>query len=170
VSPAPGEQAESVIERPVGAHSEKLDHRRRIAMSAPIIDCDAMLPVGHEQTASYSKKSSSKNRAYLCKQRYGGDPHTTKFSSEGNMVKSTSRINLTFAATLVAASVLLGSQAARADDYCQGFEEGYQAGYCYQKFGCIPPISPICPIARIGEDGYQAGYNRGFLAGLSGRQ
>jgi hypothetical protein len=26
--------------------------------------------------------------------------------------------------------------------FCQGFKVGYEAGYCYEKFGCISPISP----------------------------
>jgi hypothetical protein len=54
------------------------------------------------------------------------------------------------------------------NDYCTGWDKGYKAGYCYEKgFGCIAPISPICPIPRIDcMEGYKCGYNRGFVKGL----
>lgn len=32
-------------------------------------------------------------------------------------------------------------------------------------YGCIEPVVPVCPIPAIGENGYTAGYNRGFLHG-----
>lgn len=60
---------------------------------------------------------------------------------------------------------------ALADDaFCDGWEAGYKSGYCYQKSYCLEPLSPLCPLPRLGEDGYNAGYNRGFLAGLSARR
>lgn len=49
--------------------------------------------------------------------------------------------------------------------FCDGWKKGYVAGYCYQVKGCIAPIVPVCPIAKIGETTYQDGYNRGFVAG-----
>ena len=49
--------------------------------------------------------------------------------------------------------------------YCEGWEDGYIAGYCYRKYGCIEPIPPVCPIPEINEDGYRDGYNRGFIKG-----
>lgn len=53
------------------------------------------------------------------------------------------------------------------NDYCTGWDKGYKAGYCYERFGCIAPISPICPIAKIDcLEGYKCGYNRGFVKGL----
>ncbi|WP_374425041.1 hypothetical protein [Chromobacterium sp.] len=51
------------------------------------------------------------------------------------------------------------------DDFCDGYDDGYKEGWCYGQFSCIKPISPICPIPRIGEDGYRDGYNRGFIDG-----
>lgn len=52
------------------------------------------------------------------------------------------------------------------NDYCKGWSDGYQDGYCYNKVGCIPPIPPICPIRGVNEGtGYKAGYQRGFKAG-----
>ena len=53
--------------------------------------------------------------------------------------------------------------------FCAGYQDGYRAGYCYNKFGCIEPIPPICPIPNIGESSYSDGYNRGFLVGLYAR-
>jgi hypothetical protein len=51
--------------------------------------------------------------------------------------------------------------------FCEGWAAGYSAGYCYGKgYGCVKPVTPVCPVARVGEDTYQDGYNRGFLAGL----
>ena len=67
----------------------------------------------------------------------------------------------------VVIAALLSSLVSGGSPYCEGFEEGYKGGYCYRKYSCIAPITPICPIARIGEDTYQDGYNRGFLAGLN---
>lgn len=55
-------------------------------------------------------------------------------------------------------------------NYDRGFQIGYKNGYCYNKgIGCLPPIPPITPIPRIGEDSYsyQDGYNRGFETGLN---
>ncbi len=69
----------------------------------------------------------------------------------------------------VIGSVLIASGMAKASDYCDGFQSGYKAGYCYRQFGCIPPIPPICPIPRIGENSFQDGYNRGFTAGSAAR-
>jgi len=53
--------------------------------------------------------------------------------------------------------------------FCDGFEDGFKQGYCYKsnQFSCIPPITPLCPLPRIGEDSYNDGYNRGFLIGLN---
>ncbi len=51
--------------------------------------------------------------------------------------------------------------------YCKGFKEGYEDGYCYKDFSCIPPIAPLCPIKGINEENnYKGGYQRGFKIGL----
>jgi len=56
-------------------------------------------------------------------------------------------------------------------DYCKGWAEGYKAGWCYERgYVCIDPIVPICPIKRIGEEGYKDGYNRGFVQGKAARE
>ena len=57
-------------------------------------------------------------------------------------------------------------------DYSRGFQNGYKVGFCYNDFGCIPPIPPLTPLPRIREsrDSYQDGYNRGFKQGLEDKQ
>jgi hypothetical protein len=52
------------------------------------------------------------------------------------------------------------------DHFCRGYDDGFQEGYCYQKPGCISPITPICPIPKFDESTYRDGYKRGFLDGL----
>jgi hypothetical protein len=63
---------------------------------------------------------------------------------------------------------IIGTTSAHAygNSFCAGFEEGFKSGACDGKFGCIPPIPPICPIPNIGEQTFQDGYNRGFKLGL----
>lgn len=51
--------------------------------------------------------------------------------------------------------------------YYNGFNQGYQSGYCYQDYGCVSPIPPVPPVPSVGEshNSYQDGYNRGFQMG-----
>ena len=52
-------------------------------------------------------------------------------------------------------------------DYCEGWEDGYCEGWKDVKGKyAICPITPICPIPKIGKDHYRDGYNRGFKAGM----
>lgn len=53
--------------------------------------------------------------------------------------------------------------------FCAGYRDGYKAGYCYGKWSCLAPLTPMCPMAYIGENSYMDGYNRGFLVGLNKR-
>lgn len=53
------------------------------------------------------------------------------------------------------------------DDFCEGWADGYIAGYCHGQPYCVEPFVPFCPFPKFGEDDYQGGYNRGFLVGLS---
>jgi hypothetical protein len=51
-------------------------------------------------------------------------------------------------------------------DFCDGWEDGYCEGWRDVKGQlAICPITPVCPIPKIGTDTYKGGYNRGFKAG-----
>ena len=64
-------------------------------------------------------------------------------------------------------AVLMLITLALATPFCDGFKAGYKDGYCYGKAFCTQPLSPLCPLPRMGENSYMGGYNRGFLVGLS---
>jgi len=54
--------------------------------------------------------------------------------------------------------------------YCDGWKEGYVAGWCYKDaYGCIEPEPPICPPPKINQETFKDGYNRGFLKGKKDR-
>ena len=65
--------------------------------------------------------------------------------------------------------ILLLSSHAFADDFCDGWHDGYIAGWCQGQFQCMEPMVPMCPMPGIDEETYQDGYNRGFLAGHRAR-
>lgn len=75
-----------------------------------------------------------------------------------------------FTRAFIFASLLSLSALAQDGGFCEGWEAGYVAGYCYQKYSCLEPLVPLCPLPRLGEDNYQGGYNRGFLVGLNARR
>jgi hypothetical protein len=51
-------------------------------------------------------------------------------------------------------------------EYCDGWRDGYCEGWKDVKGQfAICPITPLCPIPRLGQDRYRDGYNRGFKAG-----
>ena len=52
--------------------------------------------------------------------------------------------------------------------FCQGYQDGYRAGYCYGKIACVAPFS-MCPMAWMGQDTYNDGYNQGFNDGMRDR-
>ena len=60
----------------------------------------------------------------------------------------------------------------RGSDYCEGFVDGYERGWCYQKGeACFSPPAPVCPVPEVNEDyTYQGGYDRGFTQGLNDRK
>lgn len=62
-------------------------------------------------------------------------------------------------------SILVSSLAYSQTEFCKGWESGFKEGYCYDDYGCVSPVAPVCPIANAGENSYKDGYNRGFLAG-----
>jgi hypothetical protein len=53
------------------------------------------------------------------------------------------------------------------DSFCNGFQAGYRAGYCYRKDFCSTPIPPLCPMPPLGHDDWEGGYAEGFPLGLS---
>lgn len=53
--------------------------------------------------------------------------------------------------------------------FCDGWKEGYKAGWCFEIVNCIDPVVPTCPIPEINEKTYKDGYNRGFLKGKEDR-
>ena len=57
-------------------------------------------------------------------------------------------------------------------NFCDGWEDGYKAGWCYQQGpGCYEPYVPYCPYPNYKEssDSYEDGYNRGFVTALESR-
>ena len=54
--------------------------------------------------------------------------------------------------------------------FCEGYEDGYVAGYCYRIFGCQSPIVPNCPLPEIDENTYTDGYNKGFVHGRQAKE
>lgn len=54
--------------------------------------------------------------------------------------------------------------------YCDGFSDGYKAGWCYEIPNCVTPIVPACPAKKVNEYTYKDGYNRGFSTALSDRK
>jgi hypothetical protein len=51
--------------------------------------------------------------------------------------------------------------------FCDGWEEGYKAGYCHKRTNCSEPLTPVCPAPSTGKDTYKDGYDLGFPAGLN---
>ena len=52
-------------------------------------------------------------------------------------------------------------------DFCDGFEEGFDAGYKEEAgYTATVPAAPACPTPRVDcTSGYQCGYNLGFTKG-----
>lgn len=74
--------------------------------------------------------------------------------------------------TLILSAVLFTAtspqKVQQTNNYCNGFEDGYEAGACYQIPNCIPPLPPLCPLPTINEENtYQGGFERGFAEGLN---
>lgn len=71
---------------------------------------------------------------------------------------------------LIASILIFTATTVLASAFCNGWEDGYIAGYCYKQHTCLRPTVPLCPLSGIGENTYQHGYNRGFLAGLNAQR
>jgi hypothetical protein len=56
-------------------------------------------------------------------------------------------------------------------DYCDGWEDGYCEGWRDIKGQyALCPLTPLCPLPKLGKDRYRDGYNRGFKAGSRAAQ
>ena len=59
--------------------------------------------------------------------------------------------------------------------FCDGWEAGYKAGWCYDVERqqpdplCYDPYVPYCPYAKPNETTYEHGYNRGFLTAINNK-
>lgn len=53
--------------------------------------------------------------------------------------------------------------------YCEGWQEGYVRGWCFDDQFCQEPLVPLCPLPELGFEKYQDGYDRGFLKGKQDR-
>ena len=64
---------------------------------------------------------------------------------------------------VIFSAILFSSISAMASTFCDGWEEGYKAGYCYKHPNCSEPLVPVCPASLTGKDTYKDGYDLGFL-------
>jgi hypothetical protein len=56
------------------------------------------------------------------------------------------------------------------DEFCRGWDRGYAEGWCYEIYGCVAPVPPVCPVPQAGFERYTDGYNRGFSQALEDRK
>jgi len=56
----------------------------------------------------------------------------------------------------------LVSYSAEADEYQDGYEQGYQEAKCEYQNGCVPPVAPVPTIPATGEDSATDGYRAGI--------
>ncbi|HBA1634298.1 hypothetical protein OQJ02_05050 [Legionella sp. PATHC032] len=61
-----------------------------------------------------------------------------------------------------------------ADDFCEGFEQGYKTGYKEANDSTIDPLVPLCPLEPLKKlsdpvSDYEFGYTIGYKKGLSER-
>ena len=70
---------------------------------------------------------------------------------------------------IILIALILMSTTDNSTAYCEGWNNGYKEGWCYEIYSCIEPIPPICPIPRVGFESYRDGYNRGFQQALKDR-
>jgi len=71
--------------------------------------------------------------------------------------------------------VLFSSFAVLADQFCDGFERGYIAGYKQATGSSLDPLVPLCPLQPLKrlndpESDFEHGYLIGLQKGLSVRR
>lgn len=58
-------------------------------------------------------------------------------------------------------------------NFCEGWERGFEKGYCKategsaNAIGCVAPPAPPCGIPDIGEDNFAGGYDAGYEEGMN---
>ena len=53
-------------------------------------------------------------------------------------------------------------------DFCQGWSNGYCAGWKYVKGQfSVCPVTPVCPLSSAGCNTYSCGYGEGFNRGMN---
>jgi hypothetical protein len=79
---------------------------------------------------------------------------------------------------LLIAILMFTLTSARADQFCDGFDRGYIAGYKRASGSSLDPLTPLCPLQPLKrlndpdsdfEQGYIIGLERGMQAGFSRR-
>jgi hypothetical protein len=80
---------------------------------------------------------------------------------------------------LVSTFLLVVVTAAYADQFCDGFERGYSAGYKRASGSSLDPLTPLCPLQPLKrlndpdsdfEHGYIIGFEQGIMAGQARRR
>ena len=71
--------------------------------------------------------------------------------------------------TIIALAMLTMAAAgpAIASGYCQGYQDGYRAGFCAVKQPCYNVSAPGCPSGSWDRNTYEDGYSRGYAAGAA---
>ncbi len=55
-------------------------------------------------------------------------------------------------------------------EFDNGYNKGYEKGYCLEEMGCLGTSIPFAPNPEIGFDSYQDGYNRGLIDGKAAKE
>jgi len=65
------------------------------------------------------------------------------------------------------AIMMLTLTSARADQFCDGFDRGYIAGYKRASGSSLDPLTPLCPLQplkRFGDP--ESDFEQGYIVGL----
>lgn len=87
-----------------------------------------------------------------------------------SIIKS-SKLTLNISVLLFSSFILIEQTSAQSN-FDIGYKMGYENGYCFKHFPCVPPLVPITPIPYLGEtfNSYSDGYNRGVVEGYNQRR
>jgi hypothetical protein len=72
--------------------------------------------------------------------------------------------------TILMTALLLASPQ---DEFCKGFQRGYQIGWCWASAGyCVSQPVPVCPPMYVDPNSTpnESGYSRGFIRGTVERK